>query len=31
MFGNKQWLDFPFTDAQIAGQQISSQHVTGGP
>jgi acyl-homoserine-lactone acylase len=31
MFGQKQWVDFPFTDAQIADQKISSVHVTGGP
>jgi acyl-homoserine-lactone acylase len=31
MFGHKQWVDFPFTDAQIADQEISTQHVTGGP
>ena len=31
MFGQKQWVEFPFTDAQIADQQISSVHLTGGP
>ena len=31
MFSQKQWVDFPFTDAQITDQQISSIHLTGGP
>ena len=31
MFGQEQWVDFPFTDAQIADQEISSIHLTGGP
>jgi len=31
MFSQKQWVDFPYTDAQIADQQISSIHLTGGP
>ncbi|MBO9522225.1 MAG: penicillin acylase family protein [Nocardioidaceae bacterium] len=29
LFGAKQWVSFPFTPAQIAGQQISSVTVTG--
>lgn len=31
MFGQEQWVDFPFTDAQIDDQEISSVHLTGGP
>jgi acyl-homoserine-lactone acylase len=31
MFSQEQWVDFPFTDAQITDQKISSVHVTGGP
>ena len=31
MFGQEQWVDFPFTDGQIADQEISSVHLTGGP
>jgi acyl-homoserine-lactone acylase len=29
MFGHKQWVDFPWTPAQIAAQQISSIMVSG--
>jgi acyl-homoserine-lactone acylase len=29
MFGQKQWVDFPFTDAEIDDQEISSVHLTG--
>ena len=31
MFGQEQWVDFPFTDTQIADQEISSIRLTGGP
>ncbi len=31
MFGQEQWVDFPFTDVQIADQEISSIHLTGSP
>jgi acyl-homoserine-lactone acylase len=30
MFGQEQWVSFPFTPAQVAAQQISSMHLTGG-
>jgi acyl-homoserine-lactone acylase len=30
MFGQEQWVSFPFTPAQIADQEISSVHLTGG-
>jgi acyl-homoserine-lactone acylase len=31
MFGQEQWVDFPFTDTQIADQEISTLHITGAP
>jgi acyl-homoserine-lactone acylase len=31
MFGQEQWVDFPFTDGQIADQEISTLHITGAP
>jgi acyl-homoserine-lactone acylase len=30
-FSQEQWVDFPFTDEEIAEQKISSVHLTGGP
>ena len=29
MFGQKQWVSFPFTPAQISSQEISRVTVTG--
>ena len=31
MFGQKQWVEFPFTDAEVDAQKISILNVTGGP
>jgi acyl-homoserine-lactone acylase len=31
MFGQEQWVDFPFTDGQVADQEISTLHLTGAP
>jgi acyl-homoserine-lactone acylase len=31
MFGQEQWVDFPFTGSEIDDQEISSVHLTGGP